>query len=219
MNIILTSAGLKMPAVRHAVLKLLPQPPAELKIAHITTASRVQPDTAYVKKERVAMRDCGFQFTDISLENLTPDTTFAVLNNYDILNISGGNPFYLLKHARACGFEQAVRRFLQDPNKLYIGISAGSFIACPTIEMATWIPNLEDRYGLDDLTAMNLVPFLVVVHYNRDKYRELLPEKIPSASHPVKILTDDQAFFIKDGGVRLLGEGPEILASAVTQQQ
>jgi dipeptidase E len=214
MNIILTSAGLKMPAIQQQILMLLPKPAYELKLAHIITASRLESNTAFVDKDRAAMGQCGFKVTDILLEDLNPETTFATLNKFDIIYVQGGNGFYLLKQARACGFEQAVRRILEDDNKWYIGVSAGSYIACPTIEMHSW-KSEKDQHGLDDVTAMNLIPFLVVVHYNREKYSEKLAVHIPHASRPVRILTDDQAFVIRDGDVKLIGEGSEILASSI----
>jgi dipeptidase E len=160
------------------------------------------------------MNKLEFKVTDILLESLSPDTTFSVLNDFDIIYVQGGNGFYLLKQARECGFEQAVRKILKDESKWYIGVSAGTYIACPTIEMHNW-KSKKDQYGLDDVSAMNLVPFLIVVHYNREKYREVLAEHIPAASRIVRILTDDQAFLVSDGEVTLVGEGPEVLASSI----
>jgi dipeptidase E len=217
MNILLTSAGIKMPAIQKEVLKLLPKPPSELKLAHIITASRMEANTDYVERDCVALKEVGFQVTDVDLEDLTPNTAYDTLNKFDIIYVQGGNAFYLLKQARACGFEQAVRKILEDDSKWYIGVSAGSYIACPTIEMGNW-KKQKEQHGLDDVTGMNLVPFLLSVHYNREKYREVLAERIPTASYPVKILTDDQAFLVRDGKVKLLGEGPEILASTITDE-
>jgi dipeptidase E len=216
MNILLTSAGIKMPATRKEVLRLLPKQPSKLRLAHVITASRMETNTDYVDRDRIALQELGFQVTDIDLENLTPDTAFDELNKFDIIYVQGGNTFYLLKQARACNFGQAVRKFLEDPNKWYVGVSAGSYLACPTIEMGNW-KRQKDQHGLEDLTGMNLVPFLLSVHYNREKYREVLAEKIPTASHPVRILTDDQAFLVKDGDVVLLGEGPEVLVSSISK--
>jgi len=164
------------------------------------------------------MEKCGFSTTDIALEDLTPDTCLAALKEFDIIYVQGGNGYYLLKSARACGFEAAIRELLQDDSKWYIGISAGTYLACPTIEMHGW-KQIKDAYGLDDLTGMNLVPFLVTVHYNKEKYRENLAEHIPGASHPVKILTDDQALYVKDGTVRLIGDKPEILAEDIVGEK
>ena len=205
-----------MPAIRKAVLKLLPKPPSELKLAHVITASRMETNTDYVNKDRTALREAGFRVTDIDLADLTSGTAFEELNKFDIIYVQGGNTFYLLKVARACNFEQAVRRILENKDKWYIGVSAGSYIACPTIEMGNW-KRQKEQCGLEDLTGMNLVPFLVSVHYNREKYREVLAEKMPTANHPVRILTDDQAFLVRDGDVALIGEGPEILASSISR--
>lgn len=203
-----------MPAMQKEILKVLPKPPGELKLAHVITASRMEPNTDYVEADRAALKAAGFQVTDINLEDLTPATAFDELNKFDIIYVQGGNTFYLLKQARACGFEQAVRKVLEDKNKWYIGLSAGSYIACPTIEMAGWKRKM-DQHGLEDLTGMNLVPFLIVVHYNRQQYREELAEKIPTASCPVRILTDDQAILVKDGQTTFVGDGPEVLASSI----
>jgi len=205
-----------MPAIQKEILRLLPKQPSELKLAHVITASRMEANADYVERDRKALQEVGFRVTDIALEDLTPDTAFGELNKFDIIYVQGGNTFYLLKQARACNFEQAVRRFLEDPNKWYIGVSAGSYIACPTIEMGSWKRD-KDQHGLDDLTGMNLVSFLLSVHYNREEYREILAERIPTANHPVRILTDDQAFLVKDGNVTLIGEGPEVLASSIVQ--
>lgn len=210
MNIILTSAGIRKSAIQQDILRILPKPPNELKLAHIITASQVVEDAPFADKDRAVMDEWGFDVTDILLEDLAPDTTFTVLNEFDIIYVQAGNGFYLLKQARACGFEHALRKILEDESKWYIGASAGSYIACPTIEMHTW-KGKKDQHGVNDLTAMNLVPFLLVAHYDREKHQRLLAEHIPTASAQVRILTDDQAFVVRDGVANLIGDGPEIL--------
>ncbi len=95
---------------------------------------------------------------------------------------------------------------------IYIGASAGSYITCPTIEMVTWKYTNKDKFKGKDLTALNLVPFLISVHYSLEN-KELLQEKIPQSKYSVKILTDKQALLIKDDEVKLIGEGEEIVLS------
>lgn len=206
-----------MPAMQKQILKLLPKQPSELTLAHIITASRVVSDTSFVDRDRAAMKELGFKVTDILLEDLSPETVFSVLNNFDIIYVQGGDSSYLLDQARACSFEQAMRKILEDENKWYIGVSAGTYIACPTIEMHNW-KSEKSPYSVEDMTAMNLVPFLAVVHYNREKYREKLAEYLPTATRPVRILTDDQALLIRGEEVTLVGEGPEILVTSIKTQ-
>src|SRR4029078_12291424 len=104
MNILLTSAGIKMPAIQKEVLKLLPKRPSELKLAHVITASRTEANTDYMERDRIALQQAGFRITDVALEDLTPETAFDHLDKFDIIYVQGGNTFYLLKMARACGF-------------------------------------------------------------------------------------------------------------------
>ncbi len=91
---------------------------------------------------------------------------------------------------------------------IYIGSSAGSYVACPNIEMACCKHQDGERYGLKDLTGMNLVPFLMTVHYD-SKYEAILKEKIPQTNFSVKILSDEQAILVKNDNITLLG-GEEI---------
>lgn len=216
-TIILTSAGFKVDVVREKIFELLPKPPQQMKIAHIITASNVAPDTDFVRRDKEAMVNAGFDVTDIELEEKTKSELYDLLSPYDIIYVQGGNGFYLLNHVWKSGFDNVVKQLLQQ-GKWYVGVSAGTYICCPTIEMHTWKRDPDEWYGLTDLKAMNLVPFLVTVHYNREKYRELLAEKIPTASHPVRILTDEQALVVKDGEVNLIGEKPEVLVENIATE-
>jgi len=211
MNLILTSAGMKVDVVKDEVLKLLPKPANELKLAHITTASKVASDTDFVTRDKLALEKAGFNVTDIDIEDRTENELFELLKGFDIIYVQGGNGFYLLKNISESGFDKVVKKLL-DQGKWYIGVSAGSYVCCPTIEMHTWKREPDNVYGLTDLKAMNLVPFLVSVHYNREKYKELLSQKIPTASKRVKILADDQALYFDGNKTTFLGKQPEILA-------
>jgi peptidase E len=77
--------------------------------------------------------------------------------------------------------------------------------------MHEWKKVRDNHYGLKSFKALNLVPFLISVHYNREKYREKVKEGISKTIYPVRILTDDQAFLIKDKDVILVGRGKEVV--------
>ena len=63
---------------------------------------------------------------------------------------------------------------------------------------------------MTDFTGMNLVPFLITVHYIPED-EELLRKKIPQANYPVRILTDQQAILVKDEKYILVGDSKEII--------
>lgn len=109
-----------------------------------------------------------------------------------------------MKSIRESGFDTVIKELLPT-GFIYIGASAGSYVACPTIEMSFW--KHQDKYhhyDLKDFTGMNLVPFLMTVHYTPE-YESILREKIPQSKYPVRILTDEQAILVKDDEVTFLG--------------
>jgi hypothetical protein len=59
-------------------------------LAHATTASRVETDTDFVTRDRLAIEECGFQIFDIDLEDLAPETCQDELKTYDIIYVLGG---------------------------------------------------------------------------------------------------------------------------------
>lgn len=207
-TLILTSAGLKMPSVKEAVVKILPKPLSTLKMAYITTAFKFEENTAFADLDRQVLTELGFQIEEVDISGKNYAQLQELLGDKDIIYVQGGNTFYLLKEAKASGFDRVVKELLEK-GVIYIGVSAGSYIACPTIEMATWKKS-KDQHGLTDFSAMNLVPFLLSVHYNREKYREALLQGITKTKYLVRILTDDQAFLIRDDAVTLIGSGEEV---------
>ncbi|MFA4880714.1 MAG: Type 1 glutamine amidotransferase-like domain-containing protein [Candidatus Doudnabacteria bacterium] len=131
-----------------------------------------------------------------------------MLGDKDIIYVQGGNTFYLLKCVRESGFDKVVKELILK-GVIYIGASAGSCIACPTIEMAYWKHPDRNTFGLTDLRALNLVPFLLSVHF-KPEYAPVLKRKISTSKYPVKILTDEQAILVRNGEAKLVGCGEEI---------
>ena len=191
--------------------QLIGIPKDQMKIGYITTASKGARDTAYLENHKVAMKEHGYQFEEIDIEGKNEQEIRLALKNKTVIHIEGGNTFYLLKVIKESAFEKLLVELI-DAGIPYIGTSAGSYIACPTIEMATWGPDIKNRYGLEDLNALNLVPFLLKVHYE-DSMEEFLKEKITQCKYPVKVLRDGQALIIQDSDVRdiqFVGEGHEV---------
>ena len=113
-----------------------------------------------------------------------------------------------MKCVRESGFDKVVKELILK-GVIYIGASAGSCIACPTIEMAYWKHPDRNTFGLTDLRALNLVPFLLSVHF-KPEYAPVLKRKISTSKYPVKILTDEQAILVRNGEAKLVGCGEEI---------
>lgn len=204
-TILLTSAGMN---VREEILKILPKPPKQTRVAHIITASKIEKNRAYVERERKIMRQLGFSVEEIDIEGKDEHELRALLKDRDVMYVQGGNTFYLLKQVKASGFDKVIKELIEK-GVIYIGVSAGSYIACPTIEMANWKHPDKNTVGLTDLAGLNLVPFLLSVHF-KTEYAPILKKEISAAAYPVKILTDDQAILLTDTKTTLVGQGEEI---------
>lgn len=206
-TIILASSG---SFLTEGDLSFLPKPINQMKIVQVITASKSVPDTSYIERHQKRMRELNFDFEVLDIDGKNENELEKILSDKDLIMVEGGNSFYLLKAIKESGFGKVVKKMLSK-GVVYMGVSAGSYVACPTIEMATWKhQNKYDHCGIVDLTAMSLVPFLVTAHYSPE-LKELLEDKIKTASHPVKILTDGQAILVKNGEAQLIGAGEEIV--------
>ncbi len=194
--------------VADEIKELLPEPPRELVVVFVPTAADVYDDKWFVKADRDKLVEMGFTVVDLHLKGATKQIVEETLNKAHIIFVAGGNTFYLLEQARASGFIDLVPQ-LVERGVIYIGSSAGSYLACPTIEVANWKHQDRNIVGLTDLTALSLVPFLMSVHY-KPEYIDALKEGVSKATYPLKILTDNQALFVHGEEVKLIGQGEEV---------
>ncbi|MDA2935965.1 peptidase E [Patescibacteria group bacterium AH-259-L05] len=187
------------------------KPLDQIKIAYVTTASDGVDDKSYIDRHKQKMLDLGYNFEEIDIEGKDEKELYEVLKNKDAVYVDGGNTFYLLKYVRESGFDKVIKDLVEN-GIVYIGSSAGAYIVCPTIEMSRWeLPGkkIKDNYGVIDLSALNLVPFIVKAHY-RPEWKNVLKKYIENTKYPVKILTNDQALLVRNSKIKLVGKGKEI---------
>jgi dipeptidase E len=90
------------------------------------------------------------------------------LSNVDVIFVSGGNVFYLL--ARKNGFNIVVKDLIEK-GIIYIGSSAGSCNAGPNIKPIELLDEPEKAKDLDRTEAFNLVDFVILPHFGKEKYQ------------------------------------------------
>jgi dipeptidase E len=174
------------------IVPLLTKPPHDLKLAFVPTAGDPYGDNIpWIDADRAKLVELGFQVTDFDLKNKTEAETRETLEKFDVIFVAGGNTFYLLDEARKSGFVKIVPELAKKQGIVYIGSSAGSYLACPSIVHAGWKHADRNTVGLTDLTGLNLVDFLVVCHYG-PQFEEIVEEGKKSTSYPVRTLTDEE---------------------------
>ncbi len=188
--------------------ELIPEPFGSLTVAFIPTAADTHDNKSFVDADRSKLEEMGFNIIDVPLAQLDVAQLTQILDGVDIIFVAGGNTFYLLQEARKSGFVDVVPK-LVEKGIVYIGSSAGSYLACPTIEVAHWKHQDRNIVNLTDLTALSLVPFLMSVHY-KPEFEMSLREAMRKTSLPLKILTDEQALIIQDNNIKLVGIGSQV---------
>jgi dipeptidase E len=95
----------------------------------------------------------------------------AELSAADAVFVGGGNAFRLLRSLETLGLLETLRASVEH-GLPYIGASAGSNVACPTIRTTNDMPIVEPR----SLAALGLVPFQINPHYLDDRVAQHLGE-------------------------------------------
>ena len=155
-KLLLTSSGIEA-GLREAFIKCLTKSPSESVVAFVTTAAYGETKKpAWLENDRKLLHRCGIkEILDFDIKGKNEGQLEKELAKTDIIFVEGGNTFYLLYHARKSGFDRALPKLL-NKGKLYVGVSAGSYIPCPTIEAATWKHVDRNKIGLKDLTGLDL---------------------------------------------------------------
>jgi dipeptidase E len=84
----------------------------------------------------------------------------SVIESADAIMIGGGNAFRLLQAMQVAGLVAVITAAAHE-GKPYIGISAGTNVACPTIRTTNDMPIVWP----ETLSALGLIPFQINAHY------------------------------------------------------
>jgi len=190
-------------------VEFLGKDPRGLFVGFVPTAADPYDDKWFVEKDKKALVDIGLNVREIGLKDKTEAELREEFKGVDIIFVAGGNTFYLLCEVRKSGFDKIVKELVEQ-GVVYAGSSAGSYLVCPTIEASNWKPADKPRFGVTDFTALNLVPFVMSVHFTPE-YRDIIKQAAPSCKYPIKILTDQQALAVEDNRITLVGQGEEII--------
>ena len=190
--------------------KLTGIPKDQMKIGYVTTANKVSRDSRdFFDNYKNKVRAEGYNFEEIDIEGKSEEELRNFFKNKNVIHIEGGNTFYLLKVIKETGFDKILKDLLNE-GKVYIGTSAGSYVTCPTIEVSSWNEDGKDRFGITDFTALNLIPFILKVHY-KDEQKDKIKENIKNCKYPIRILRDGQGIIAEDNKYTFAGDGEEVI--------
>ncbi len=134
----------------------------------------------------------------------------SALEQADVIMTGGGNTFHLLYSLQNEKLLFILRKQVKD-GKLYVGWSAGSNLACPTIRTTNDMPIVQPS----DFNALNLIPFQINPHYtdfvdknHAGESRETRINEFILCNKSIFVagLREGSAFHLKNEQLSLLGD-------------
>lgn len=196
MKLLLTSAGLANKNVKNFFISQFDR--LDNKTACIVTSGRNEEEQFYINSLIKELEDLGIKVIEF---NIAKHESFVNSPEYGIYYVCGGNTFYILDRMRKTGVDKILIKAVKN-NKFYIGVSAGSIIPGPDIEVA----GLGDKndVNLKDLTGLGLTNVIITPHYNQKEEKDVEEFRNKRKGEKVIALMDDQALFIENNKKTLI---------------
>jgi len=217
MKFLLTSAGIRNPSIRNALVDLLGKPIAECSALCIPTAVYAYPGGAagaafareFISGNEPETPMCELGWKSLGVLELTtlPSIDKALwvpmVQETDVLLVAGGDTLYLGYWMRQSGLAD----LLPSLRAVYVGLSAGSVVMAPNL----WEAFVHWKPPTGGDKTLGLVDFEMFPHLDH----EMLPEH--SMAHAEKWATgltvpgyamdDETAIQVIDGAVKVVSEG------------
>lgn len=172
------------------------------EIVAITTAANVYKTRPFVVQDLEWFEKNKFNVTEFDLHTGTPRELTKILKHIDIMYVSGGNTFYLLQEIYAQDYQTIINNFIQKPDTLYIGSSAGACILGIDIAPLAEMDDPKEAPDLVQTHALNIVESVIVPHFDNSKCKSTISkitDACQKAGHNILSINDDQAITIIDG--------------------
>jgi dipeptidase E len=201
--VVLTSNGLSSQPLFKEIKKYIT---ADMKTAAMITTASV----GYKEKDRhVPKLTEELESLNLSVDYFDLDTQqVELLRQYDVIELIGGNPFYLLKRMKSKNCLSVFHELIE--RKIVIGISAGSLVLQKSLTLiAQYSPELNEEVKLTDFSGLNLTDVEILPHYKRFKNQipdfEKFAKKYEEKNNCNLIRIDDgQGVFISEGMVHII---------------
>lgn len=160
----------------------------------------------YAAAVRAPFEEMGYKLDSV---HEASDAERAV-RSAEAIAVGGGNTFHLLRWLYEANLIESIRARVSEGTP-YMGWSAGSNVACPTIKTTNDMPIVEPP----SFNALNLVPFQINPHYtdasltgHSGETREQRIAEFTTANQGVYVvgLREGSALRIEDSEVNLLGD-------------
>ena len=210
MKLLLTSAGLSNQKIVKAFSSLIGLPNNKVHIAFIPTASNVEEgDKGWLINDYSNLKKQNYGCIDIvDISALPRKIWLSRIKKANVIFVGGGNTFHLMYWFTKSGLKELLPNLLKT--KVYVGVSAGSCIAGPTIYNS--VQNLfGERYNLKIKDGIGLVNLQIIPHLNSPYFVKIREENLKEASkdlkEPVYAIDDNSAVVVNNDKIEVISDG------------
>lgn len=205
MKLLLTSAGVTNQSIADALRDLTDKSPAETKVGFITTAANVEEGNKdWYINQFINLQKFDYNWIDVVDPSASDVDWRTRLKVVDVVFVSGGNTFHLLNQYRETGFGEWLRGNIES--KVYVGVSAGTIITTPSLDVCTIEPADPNLPGLTDLTGLSFVEFEIEPHCD-DKRFNIIRKYAETKSNKIYAIDDQTAIKVTKNKVEIVSEG------------
>jgi len=173
MKLLLTSDGLSNEKLQKTFLDLLEIPLKEIKILMIALP-RSDREKYYIQETKKELWDLGIDPDNITMFSLKKRRmSDDDLSEFNVIYVCGGNNFFILNTLREIKFLQKIKQLVKK-GILYVGVSAGSIMAGPSIEIAGWGSEADENdTESTNFSALNFTEITILPHYHKELEKEV----------------------------------------------
>ena len=132
----------------------------------VNTATKEGRDWKYVKLHIKELLETRIRKENIRVFNLNNKVSQSILKDINIFYVCGGNTFRYLDKIRRVGLDKQIKKLVKR-GVGYFGISAGSILADPRIDIAEIGEGDKHDIRLKNLNGLKLTDAIVYSHYSR----------------------------------------------------
>ena len=216
MKLLLTSGGVTNPSIHAALVEMLGKPISECNALCIPTAEWGHPWCNPNSVRRFIVGEtpadlCGLGWRSVGVLELTALPSIGEgrwipwVREADVLLVDGGDATYLAYWMRESGLANLLTSW---PEKVWVGVSAGSMVMTPRIGEAFvgWRSSRESDDG-----TLGIVDFTIFPHLDYPSFPEntmIHAEKwAADRVSPAYAIDDQTAIKVVDGAVEVVSEG------------
>ena len=212
MKLLLTSAGIRNQTILKGLDELDLKPFDQLKVAFIPTAANLESgDKDWLIDDLRRLSFLKFSQIDIvDISALPKEIWLTRLEESDILFVEGGNTYHLMYWFNKSGLSKILPKLLET--KIYIGVSAGSIIATPSLINADFESKPLKEINEEIFhQGLKLVDFMIEPHINSiyfpDSTLEKLAKRSKKYNSPIYGIDDETAIKIDGDKIEVISNG------------